>query len=80
MVSLYIYPALYIYIHRIPAKVHTYYELQTACLSTYSVNSYHVGAYIVRITIIYPLCILYMINLEHFINSTIVTAQKATGL
>ena len=33
-----------------------------------------------RITIIYPLCIPYMINLEHFINSTIVTAQEATGL
>ena len=33
-----------------------------------------------RITIIYPLCIPYMINLEHFVNSTIVTAQEATGL
>ena len=33
-----------------------------------------------RITIIYPLCILYTINLEHFINSTIVTAPEATWL
>ena len=33
-----------------------------------------------RITITFPLCMPYMINLEHFINSTIVTAQEATGL
>ena len=33
-----------------------------------------------RITIIYPLCIPYTINLEHFINNTIVTAQEDTGL
>ena len=80
MVSLYTYPALDIYIHRITAKVRTYYELHTVSLSTYSVNSYHVGVYIMRITIIYPLCILYTINLQYLINSTIVTAQEATGL
>ena len=54
----------------------------TVYLGTYSVNSYHVGAYIMslRVPIIYPLCMLYTINLEHFINSTIVTAQEATEL
>ena len=58
-----------------------YYEMHsTVYPSTYSINNYHVGEYIMRITIIHPLCIPYMINLEHFINSTIVTAQEATGL